>query len=272
MTGAFRKIGKLFSLFVDIVWQYLSRPIASLKNTGIILLAFWRTFVVGVPAIYVLFKHRHSWSVSQQSRYIWNVAQTRWAPWILDRAKITVIQNGMEHFAKGPYIVVTNHASVLDILVTVGFFPDCRFVAKKEILNIPIIGQLARYGGQAIIDRSDKAQAMSAMRENIRATSEGNLLVFPEGTRTNTGELGVFKYGAFAIAKENQMPILPIAISGSFQALKKKGNFLYLESGCTIFIDVCRPISVSDVNRFEAPILAELARSIIAEQLNKRIA
>lgn len=266
------RISQLFSLAIDVVWCYLTKPRESLKNTHIIVIAVWRTYAIGSRAFHVLKNHEHSWSDRTRSRYIWRVAQKFWAPWILDRAGIDIVVTGLERLTDDPYVVVVNHSSVLDILATTAILPDCRFVAKIEVLKMPIFGKLARYGGQVIIDRSDKKQSMTALRTNTKSISRGNLLIFPEGTRTSAGSLGIFKYGGFAIAKENNLPILPVAIDGISQVTDQKGNFLHLVPGSRITVAICPSITVSDVARFEVPILAEHARSIIVQKLKENVA
>ena len=169
------------------------------------------------------------WRASARGRFTWRVAQKFWAQWILERAGVSVRLIGKERVDwSRPHIVVANHQSTLDILLLVAFVPDGRYVAKKEVLSYPVIGPIARLGAQIIIDRKDHFQAMKAIREGMRDWSRCNLIFFAEGSRSPTGVLGEFKRGAFAIAKEMGLAIVPVAISGTYEALSK-GSLLRLK-------------------------------------------
>lgn len=208
------------------------------------------------------------WSDDMRAQYIWRAAQKYWAQWILRSAHIELVVHGRENLTLGtPYVAVANHQSVLDILAVVATVPNGRFVAKKEVLTIPIIRGAARYGGQVIVDRGDHEQAMRSLREGMEVQGKSNLVVFPEGTRTKHGGVGKFKYGAFAIAKERNLPIVPIAICGAYDALKK-GPLLDLKVGTQIHVIVGEQIPVDSVARYEVPLLAEYARSSIISMLD----
>ncbi len=261
-------------------WRFFVSPLEALRNTNIIFQAFRRTLLIGGRAVRILESHYHvhcterpgqPWSERTRGRYIWRVAQKFWASWILEKACFEIEVLGRERIDwSRSYIVVANHQSTLDPLILVALNPNGVVVCKKEVLSYPVIGHAVRLGGQIVIDRSDHDQAMSAIRRGVNGWKKShkrfNLIFFAEGTRTRTGELGEFKRGAFSIARELGLPILPVAISGAYGALPK-GSLLGLKKRSRICVSYGRIIETHGLSRNDVPRLASIARFIISEML-----
>ena len=230
-----------------VLWQFAAHPIRASRNTVLVLSVFLRTVVVGRRALRVLAYHgagcsfpyppRQQWSTGTRRRYIWRVAQLFWARWIIRRARLRLEIIGYEKVdGIHSHIVVSNHQSTIDSIVYIAVLQNGCYVTKKEILLYPIIGRVALLGAQIIIDRKNRAQAMAAIRESVdvriiprrQSWQNSNLIFFAEGTRTPDGSLGPFKMGAFRIACEAKLPILPIAVTGTYEALPK-GSLLRLK-------------------------------------------
>lgn len=117
------------------------------------------------------------------------------------------------------YVIVSNHLSNLDAPYHLGTMPvGVRFLAKKELYKVPLFGPTLRAVGMVETDR--QAHSAAAHREiNVQVTRVitmgRSLLIYPEGTRSRDGELHGFKKGAFRIAVQNQMPLLPVTIAGT---------------------------------------------------------
>ena len=261
---------------LETIRQFLVAPRRAVRNTFIVLSAFWLTLVVGRRLIRVL-KGRHpsrrkgrvrkKWKESTLGRYTWQVAQKYWAGWILDRAGIQLRIVGYERVDwSRPHVIVANHASTVDILALVAVVPNGRYVVKRETLRYPVIGAVARYGAQIIIDRSDHAQAMKAIRQGMNEWSTSNLIFFSEGTRTRTGKIGKFKLGAFAIAQEMGLPIVPIAISGTFRVLRE-GSLLGLEIAKVVQIEFGRALVTQGMIKSDVIELARRVRDQIIQML-----
>ncbi len=128
---------------------------------------------------------------------------------------------GLEHVDDaGSYVFVSNHISDLDAPFHLAFVPvGIRFLAKKELFKIPVFGRAMRAIGMVETDRQARAAAHRKINEQVaRVVKMGrSLIIYPEGTRSRDGELHDFKKGAFRIAIENNMPVLPIAISGLYE-------------------------------------------------------
>lgn len=247
-------------------WRFVVNFPLAVRNTRIVLAAFARTVVVGSRAVRVLRKKGGAWSVRTRGRYVWSVAKHFWARWVLARieARMEVIGADRVDWTR-PHVVVSNHQSTLDIFPLIAYIPDGRFVAKKEILAFPVVGSACRDGGQIIIDREDHRQSMRAIREGIHEWPDCNLIFFAEGTRTLDGKLKPFKKGAFAVAKEMQLPIVPVAITGTYDALPK-GSLLRLRRRPRFRVEFGNEIPTSD----DVLELSERTREAILDMIEQR--
>jgi len=203
MLSAIKKI--LFWPYQLYVWLVLA-PLISILS-----LVFGFTAVAAA----VLVSQRFS------SRY---VART-WARWCAWRTPIFVTVEGEENARAGQsYIVVSNHESQYDILLIYGWLDlDVKWVMKKELRKIPGIGIGCEKVGHIIVDRSDPEQARGAINDALQVLGNGiGILFFPEGTRSRDGRLLPFKKGAFRVAIEQQVPILPMTVIGTRDVLPAK--------------------------------------------------
>jgi len=115
---------------------------------------------------------------------------------------------------KQSYVVVSNHQSIYDIFLIYGWLGiDIKWIMKKELRKLPGIGFGSEKVGHIFIDRSNSKRALDSLNEAKRKLVNGtSVVIFPEGTRSVTGELGPFKRGAFKIAYDLNLPILPITL------------------------------------------------------------
>jgi len=139
---------------------------------------------------------------------------------------------GLEHVSQtAPQIFAANHQSIFDIFVILAHIPaSIRFVAKKELGQLPFLGMGMRAAGHVFIDRKDRRGASEAMRLAGKRMKRDRLSLglFPEGTRSKAGELGEFKRGTFALAIETQVPIVPLAVGGGYR-VSTRGR---IRAGC----------------------------------------
>lgn len=147
-----------------------------------------------------------------------------WARTLLWVARVPVRVDGLDNIPAGqPCVLVSNHASAADIPILFSSLPiQFRIVAKDSLFHIPILGWCMRLAGYISINRTNPKKAMRSLKRAARQIREGYpAVVFPEGTRTRTGKLLPFKTGAFLLAIESGVPVVPVAISGSFDILAK---------------------------------------------------
>ncbi len=142
------------------------------------------------------------------------------------------------------YVYVSNHASLFDIIaVVVGISRHIRFVAKKEIAKIPIFGWTVS-GPNIMVDRKSGPDGARSLEKAARRISKGDsFILFAEGTRTRDGRLQPFKRGAFSLAMEAGVPLVPLTILGSY-SIMPKGSLSIRKGNITIVVD--SPIDVSE--------------------------
>jgi len=137
-------------------------------------------------------------------------------------AGIKVEVRGREHVRPGrTYLFLANHQGNCDPPALLPAIPrDVRFLVKKELRRVPILGRIMKLGGFIFIDRRNRASALQGMEEAVARMRAGeSFLVFPEGTRSRTGRMGPFKKGPFMMAIQAAVPVIPITISGSFEVM-----------------------------------------------------
>jgi 1-acyl-sn-glycerol-3-phosphate acyltransferase len=147
-----------------------------------------------------------------------------WARAILRASACRVVVHGGEHVrADGARVVVSNHVSWYDVFAIAATIPGpYHFVAKKELERIPFFGRAWKAAGHVSIDRSDRMKAIASLRaagEKIRAEKSA-VIIFPEGTRSRTGRLQPFKKGAFMLAVEARVPVVPTVVVGSYDIMR----------------------------------------------------
>lgn len=120
-----------------------------------------------------------------------------------------------------PVILMANHESIIDPPVLMGALPiPAVYISKKELKWMVPVGWAAAMGGTIFIDRSNREKAVASIAEAARQIRGGkSVVIFPEGTRTRTGELLPFKKGGFALAEDAGTPIVPLGIGGAFRML-----------------------------------------------------
>jgi 1-acyl-sn-glycerol-3-phosphate acyltransferase len=153
--------------------------------------------------------------------YFW--AGSFWAKLTLKICRVDVRVRGMENImSDGAYIYVTNHASMFDIPAIMSVLPRVRIMFKKELSYVPIWGWALKWGHHIMVDRAKGSEAMRSLdRAAAAIKTGGSVILFAEGTRSRTGKLQPFKRGAFTLAAKSGVPIVPIAINGSFKILPK---------------------------------------------------
>lgn len=131
--------------------------------------------------------------------------------------------DGVENIEKGkPYVMVMNHNSGFDIFAAYKIPLNFRWVSKREVFRVPFMGWLLPIHGDIPIERGNASAAMAkVIRDGKLWLSRGaSIAIFPEGTRSKTGEMGRFKAGAFNLAAEAGVDILPIVMTGTNEMIK----------------------------------------------------
>ena len=158
--------------------------------------------------------------------YDW--AARTWSRIILWTSGIRVRVLGLEHIRRdGPQVIAANHQSMYDVYILATRVPvRYHFVAKRELRGIPVFGRAAAAAGHVFIDRADRGSAIESLRRagTKMHEAQSSAVVFPEGTRSRTGELQPLKKGPFMMALEAGVPIVPTVLDGTFDILPKGGR------------------------------------------------
>jgi 1-acyl-sn-glycerol-3-phosphate acyltransferase len=160
-----------------------------------------------------------------------------------------IVVTGREHLQKGKrYILVANHQSLLDILAVCAALPiNFKFLAKRELFYIPFMGWAMAIADYIPVDRASHKSGREAMHRISRALKKGvSVLLFPEGTRSPDGKIHAFKMGAFKLARDNKIEILPVVIDGTGRALPKKSWLVKKKS--TFIVSIGKPVSLEDLS------------------------
>ncbi len=229
-----------------------------MANALRLLLVAIYTVVIGLPVIAASPFDREARVVRALGRV--------WVRWILRTYGIRVEVSGLENVpTDAPTLFLSNHQSLVDIAAIVDKLPPAvswRFVAKKELVRVPIFGWCLVSTGQIIVDRGNRERAVKSLaRAAARIRAGASVIAFPEGTRSASGSLLPFKSGPFHLAVAAQVPIVPVTVSGSQRITPKRS--LHVHPG-TVRIAFGKPIptlgvTVDQRNELKARVRAAIA-------------
>lgn len=180
---------------------------------------------------------------------------------------VRVEVNGGEHLKKDQaYIFTPNHQSFIEVPLMVTYIGrNPGYLAKKEVFKYPIFGYGIRLIGVIPVDRQHSASAVESARQATANLKKGkSYVVYPEGTRSPDGNLLPFKKGAFMMAIEAGVPVVPVSISGASAIMPKQQIKIYPS---TVRITLHEPIETSEYTRENVSELVELARGRVASGL-----
>jgi 1-acyl-sn-glycerol-3-phosphate acyltransferase len=230
-----------------------------------------RLMLVAVPAT-LWWGGRVLWASYRRSPKLHCVCETlarRWARTLLRSVGARVVLHDAETIDPSrPQVLVANHVSWFDVLALAGYVPGpFRFVAKKELEGIPVFGPAWQACGHISIDRQDRTRAIQSLAVARRRLEEERptVILFPEGTRSLTGELRSFKKGAFVLAIQTGVEVVPAAITGT-RDIMRKGSWR-IRTGRTIHVYFGEPISVDGYGMEERNELTTRARESVQHLL-----
>jgi len=180
---------------------------------------------------------------------------------------MTVYKSGTENMEPGvSYVITANHQSLYDIYVLYGWMGvDFKWVMKKELEKVPVLGPACKMLGHIFIDRSDTQKAVETINAAKKKIVNGtSVIFFPEGSRSVDGVMKPFKKGAFKMALDLGLPILPVTISGTREILPK-GSIDLRPGGVTMTIH--KPISVKNYTEETITDLMDKTRAVMNSTL-----
>jgi len=231
-------------------------------------LAFW--FLTLLHTLRPLRKsiHRHveAGDVLSERRDI-RKAEDIFGDFLVKKSGIRLETTGQENVPEGPVVFVSNHQSYWDIPI---FFAAVKskpfgFVAKASLRKIPGFGDWTKDVRSVFIKREDARAALRAIDEGIGLIEQGfSLVIFPEGTRSRSGQMREFKKGSLRLATKAGVPVVPVTLDGTYRAFEETGQIRPV----TIRVTIHKAIETKDLGKRESGELAEVVQEIIGKQLS----
>lgn len=154
-----------------------------------------------------------------------------WSKVVLRVLLLPIHVEGREHLQpRQSYVFVANHQGPVDIFLIYGYLGrNFKWMMKKALRKMPLVGVACEKARHIFVDKSGP-KAIKETIDKARATLQNgtSLVVFPEGSRTFTGHMGLFRKGAFQLADDLQLPVVPVTIDGSFDVLARMAGFNFV--------------------------------------------
>jgi 1-acyl-sn-glycerol-3-phosphate acyltransferase len=176
--------------------------------------------------------------------------------------------NGRENAVRGTtYVIIANHQSLLDILLINCLRYRFKWISKIENVRVPVLGWYLKMAGYITVNRGNEESKTKMLERSYNCLHQGiSIMLFPEGTRSLNGEIGFYKRGAFQLAIQAGIPILPVLIDGTADILPKHG--LKLGNGYLVNIKVLDPVSPAEFGTDNPDLLAAALNKIMKNELS----
>jgi len=233
-----------------------ARVLASLR-----LLAFYIFSAIYIPIIVAV-------ALLKPGDYLYYRLIRVWVDVSLAIFRIRVVASGVEGLAPGKdYVLLVNHRSHFDSLAIVKALGprETRWVAKRELMKVPVFGYGLRVTGQILVDRKDHTQALEVLRANL-GKHGATVVFFAEGQRSASGALSSFKKGGAAFAIDAGLPVVPVAIAGSQKVLPK--HSLTVLPG-SIRVAFGEPLSTNGLSVGDREMLTDAAHDKVRDLLRR---
>ncbi|SHF10819.1 lysophospholipid acyltransferase family protein [Clostridium fallax] len=190
-----------------------------------------------------------------------------WARWNNKLLGLSIDIKGKENIPKGVCVFISNHQSILDIPIMVeASNRPIGFIAKKELIKIPVLGQWMKLVHCVTLDRQNVREAIKVINDGVENLKKGySMGIFPEGTRAKDGIIKPFKKGSLKLATKAKVPIVPVTIDGAYKAFEIDGKF----KKANITITFSKPIFTENLSREEEIELPKIIENTIRTNLKK---
>jgi 1-acyl-sn-glycerol-3-phosphate acyltransferase len=180
--------------------------------------------------------------------------------------KTETINFNKKLYGSKQWVVIGNHVSFLDPIILFVVFPGIlRFMYKSGLDKLPIISSGLKTIGFISVDRKNPRKGQKAIKKAIELIKKekDSIAIFPGGGRSISGKIRNFKRGAFILAKENKIPILPVYLKGFYNAMPKGRNIIYPTK---LIFEFLPPIEVSQIERLSSEELRDYAHNLFLEK------
>lgn len=209
---------------------------------------------------------RHA--TKEEVDYYRNKTVSGWARNVLEKAGVKVSVEGNENLPDGNCLFISNHQGNFDFLAMLGYVnKPTGFLAKKEILKIPIIRLWMKEINCVFINRESPRKAVRSLKKSVKSLENGHsLTVFPEGTRSRGPNMGKFKRGSLKIAENIDVPIVPITVNGSYKIFEDYNGKKVVPGEIKMIID--KPIYFKELSAEEQDDFLNIIYDIIKNNLD----
>jgi 1-acyl-sn-glycerol-3-phosphate acyltransferase len=193
----------------------------------------------------------------------------KWARDLVSATGSTVDVRGLENLPKDRTILfVCNHQGSFDIPLAIGYLPVPKgFVAKVEMLKMPLVGKWMKLMKCVFIDRRDKRKSIMALNEASKNLATGySLLLFPEGTRSKSSTVGEFRASLSKLIQKSDVTVVPVTIDGSYRIMESNGNII---KPANVTLTVGQPIDTAGLTKQEVDALTDNIRDTIISSINR---
>ncbi len=230
------------------------------------IITFFQGLLITIISILAFFIALFIAAITFNKKLLVWLARKFWAPVLLRISRIRLDISGDENIQKNtPYIFVCNHFSFFDIPCLFAALPaNIYFVAKKELRKIPFVGWFIALSGMLFIDRSNHNKAMESIAKAGELIKKGrSVVMFAEGTRSKSGEIQKFKKGAFYLALNALVPVVPVSIKYSQKVIKKG-----IIRSTKVSVIIAEPLSPEIYQSKTTPDLLNTVRKIVVDNYN----
>lgn len=194
-----------------------------------------------------------------------------WAKILCTTALVKVDVEGRGNIdPQSSYVFAANHQSIFDIFLVYGWLGvKFRWIMKKELRRVPIIGKTCEMMGHIFIDRTNARAAKRSLEAAEKRLKGGkcSIVMFPEGTRTRDGKVGRFKRGALVIARDLQLPVVPVSIIGAYDVMPY--HAWYIKPG-TIRMTIHPPVMTAGISDTELHTTTDRIRNTVASAIENQ--
>lgn len=229
---------------------------------------FWFSLIKLIPKSIKVKRMLKDGQIEESEELITEVSQT-WARKLIEKSRSKVEVIGAENLPKNEnFTIISNHQGYFDIPIILGYLDTPKaFISKTEMEKIPMLSNWMRYMGCIFMDRSTAKSSLKGILDGVKVLkNRKSIVIFPEGTRTETGELGEFKEGAFKLATKSKTRVLPVTLIGSDKVMKK-GSLKVNAVNIKMIID--KPIEMTEEYQKNTVKLSENTKEIILSNLKK---
>lgn len=229
---------------------------------------FWLYLIIIQPTLLRVNRLEGMGKIAEHDQLTYQTAK-KWAHSLVKLAGVSVVTKGEENIpSEGPVLFVSNHQGNFDIPLLIGYIDKPKaFIAKIELLKLPLIRTWMTHLKCVFMDRSDIRQSLKVINQAADHLKEGySMVIFPEGTRSKGDKLGEFKPGSLKLALKAGVPIVPIVIRGSYKIMEQNG---FIIKPTHVEITIFEAIPTTGLTKEQVSELPERVRKTIEQGLSR---